>query len=134
MDAQSISEYVVKELMRYHKRDDIIATLCEKTGRSWSEIEPIVRRIEQDNKGKLQGRHKPLLLIIGAVSFFLGIGLSVGIVIATLDGLIIWFWALPIPDLPNFLIFIFGLGMAIGGARGLIDLLYPRRGASRQEP
>ena len=129
-DPERLEAKAVRDLANWRKRDDIILELCELSGRSWDEMAALVRSIELNNQGKIMARRKPLYRVVAIITTIVGIAASVGIVLLTLDGLIIFFIFLPIPFLGNIAVFLFGLGMTIGGIRGIGEQFFNRQASA----
>ncbi len=73
MDYQQAREYVITQLSEQASRDDIIYQLCQATGSSWQQASAFVDQVEQENHRRIAAFQAPLLLIIGAVTFLVGL-------------------------------------------------------------
>ena len=117
MDERTI-KYIVKELGQHRAENDIIRTVVHLEDASWEEAKRMVAEVKVKYKGQVVRRQSPVLMIIGAVTFLSGFILCVGIVLATLEGISIFFFSLPIPYSGNVVYFVTGLGMMGGAAWG----------------
>ncbi|MBN1123050.1 MAG: hypothetical protein JXJ17_18395 [Anaerolineae bacterium] len=112
---------VVKGLTGYRKPDDIIMELCQKYDMQWNEASRFVALVREENRDKISSKQN---VFMKAMSIFFMVGgamLSLGILIATLSGVIIFFLRLPIPYLGNVVFFFLGAAIVVGGARGLVQ-------------
>lgn len=123
MNEQQAVEFVVRELGRQKPRNEIIRQLCEGFGLDWPSAQKFMQKVEAENKQTIAIRQSPLVTIIGGVIILAGLGLMIGIVMATLAGYVITFIGLPIPYLGNIVYFGTGLAMVIGGLRGVWSVL-----------
>jgi hypothetical protein len=128
--SQETSKYIVRELGRHRAENEIILVVTQRENLSWEEARQLVENVKVERRGSIARRQSPLLIAIGVATFIVGIGLSMAIAWATIDGGIIFFLNLPIPYLGNIVYFVTGLGMMIGSAYGLgpivLDLLTAR--------
>ncbi len=76
MDYQQAREYVISQLSEQASRDDIIYQLCQATGSSWQQASAFVDQVEQEDHRQIAVFQAPLLLIIGAVTFLVGLFLT----------------------------------------------------------
>ncbi|MFL7792553.1 MAG: hypothetical protein AB8I69_10465 [Anaerolineae bacterium] len=111
-------EYIVKELGRHRAENDIIRTVVHLEDTSWEEAKRMVAAVKVRYKGQIVRRQSPVLMAIGAVTFIGGFALCAGMVVATLEGINIFFLSLPIPYSGNIIYFVTGLGMMGGAAWG----------------
>ncbi len=75
--------------------------------------------MELNQGDKIAARRRPLLIVMSLVGIIGGLLTAVGLVIATLDGWIIFFLKLPIPYLGNIFYFSVGILTFVGGLVGL---------------
>ena len=45
MDKTEVKKFIIQELGRRHKPDDIIKEVCERTGMSWGDAQKFVRQV-----------------------------------------------------------------------------------------
>ncbi|MGE5141532.1 MAG: hypothetical protein ACM3JD_18855 [Rudaea sp.] len=76
MDYQQAREYVVSQLSKQASRDDIIYGLCQATGSSWQQASAFVDQVQEQDHGRIAFSQAPVLLIIGVVTFLLGLYLA----------------------------------------------------------
>ncbi len=120
---EGIKAQIIKDLARHHTKNHIITELCESTGMNWVDAESLVNDIEQENSLEIYSRQKPFLLILGFTIALGGLMLSGFMIYETLTGLIIYVGMVPVPYLGNLIFLGLGLGMVIGGTRGVIKTL-----------
>jgi hypothetical protein len=89
----------------------------------WAEAEKLVDEIESNNSLEIYSRQKPFTIILGSTIGLGGLILSGFILYETITGLIIYVGMVPIPYLGNLIFLGLGLGMLIGGSRGVIKAL-----------
>jgi hypothetical protein len=114
---------IIKNLAKHRTENFIVTDICESTGMKWAEAERLVQEIQANNSLEISSRQKPFLLILGSTLAVGGLILSGFILYETLSGLIIFVGLVPIPYLGNIIFFILGLGLLIGGTRGVIKTL-----------
>lgn len=120
MDREQQVRFVIKEMRRYRKVNDIIFDLCEKTGGQWNETAAFVHQVIRENAGQIERARQPLIIAIAGVLTLGGLGGVVASLVLTLDGVIIFINFIPYAG--NILIFVASLGALAGGLRGLYDL------------
>ena len=123
MDQQQATDFVIRELGKHHQRNDIIQKLCEDAGMNWGEAEKFMRRVETEHGGAIARKQSPLITFIGIITMLLGLGLTLWMIVATVQGYIIFFLSFPVPYLGNIFYFFMGLAMMIGGAWGMWDTI-----------
>lgn len=126
MENQDITRFVVEQLGRHHRPDDIVKEVCEKTGMPWAEAEKFVWRIRSEHRSEIAGRQSGLLIGAGLLTTLAGLALSIGILVATLDGWIIFFLRLPVPYLGNAVYFGIGICLTAGGVIGVLRAREPK--------
>ncbi len=119
-----VIEYIVDQLVKHRHRNDIIMTLCEKTGISWNEAQLLVERVEQEQHRKIATGQSPLLIVIGLAVIIGGIYIVLRYTLATLDGAVMFLWPFPIPYLGNAARIGAGLAMIAGGSYGIFRVLW----------
>lgn len=75
MDDTELSSYILKHLSDADDPNDIISSICEKSGLSWSEAEALVRDIQEQHSDDITLRQAPLLTAIALVTFIGGLAL-----------------------------------------------------------
>ena len=121
MDQQAATDFVIRELGKHHQRNDIIQKICETNGMNWREAEKFVQRVEAENRGAIALKQSPIITLLGLCISIAGLGLTIWIVTATLQGYIIFFLSFPVPYLGNIFYFFTGLAMMVGGIWGIWD-------------
>jgi hypothetical protein len=120
MNQQEATDFVVRELAKHRRRDDLIMDLCQRTGGSWEQVDKFVRQVEMGQGKRIAARQSPLLLIIAIGTLIGGLGLGGNAVLATLNGQSLYLPGVPIPFSGNAVYLVTGLGMIAGGAFGLL--------------
>lgn len=75
MDQQAATAFIISELGKHRSRNDIIQTLCEQSNTTWSEVERLVQQVEAQHRRDIAARQSPLLILLGAGTIVVGIGL-----------------------------------------------------------
>lgn len=126
METISVTEYVVHELSQHRHPDDVIKAVCEGTGMKWDEAKRLVHQIQVEHRSEIAKSNNTLIGLMSVGSLLVGLLLTIGIVVATIGGWIIFFLNFPIPYLGNLAFFGTGMGMILGGVMGLVNLKKPR--------
>ena len=100
--------------------DKIVANVCEESGLKWEEAQQFIEHVRQEHGDAIRKRQLPLNLSIAILSILVGLFIAGGMISATLNGIIIFFLALPIPYLGNALIIGSGIAMIGGGVLGFM--------------
>ena len=123
MNQQEATDFVIRELGKHHQKNDIIQRLCESASMNWNEAEKFMRQVEAQYGSQIAQKQIPLIAIMGTGFVIAGFVISIWIIYATLQGWIIFFLSMPIPYLGNVVYFLGGIGMIIGGLRGMWDTI-----------
>jgi len=123
MNQQEATDFVIQELGKHHQKNDIIQKLCESTSMNWNQAEKFILHVEAQHRESIAAKQGPLITLMGVGTILIGFALSVFIIYETLQGVIIFFLRLPIPYLGNIIFFLAGIGMIVGGLRGIRDTL-----------
>ena len=122
MDRSELEASIIKDLSRHRGRNDIITRICEASGMKWSDAETLVAEVEATHGEDITDRQKPFMSVLSIATIIIGFALSIGILVATFQGWMLLLLRLPIPYLGNLLLFLLGILIIIGGARGLYGL------------
>ncbi len=120
---EELKSKIIKNLVNHRTKNFIVTEICETTDMKWDEAERLVDEIEEDNSLEIYSRQKPFMIILGSTITLGGLILSGFTIYETLTGLIIYVGMVPIPHLGNIIFLGLGLGMVIGGSRGVIKVL-----------
>lgn len=120
---EELKSKIIKNLAKHRTINFIVTEICETTGMKWDESERLVNEIEEDNSLEIYSRQKPFMIILGSTTALGGLILSGFILYETINGLIVFVGMVPIPYIGNIIFLGLGLGMLIGGSRGVIKLL-----------
>jgi hypothetical protein len=120
MDREQLIEFIVGEMRRYRKADDIIMEVCQRTNRSWNEVAPFVHKVMAARRDEIQGERAPLVVAIGIASALAGLGGLIAVVVATMDGWIVIIGGIPYAG--NCLVGGFSLMLVVGGLQGILQM------------
>lgn len=120
MNEQEITKYVIKALSKHDTTNQITVDICEKTGMKWDDVQKLIKTVQVDHEDEIIQRQRPLLVILAGFSIITGLTISIGMIVATMNGLIIFFLRMPIPYLGNMMIIFAGLAMVGGGIMGVL--------------
>jgi len=118
-----IKTKIIRNLAKRRPRNTIITELCETSGLKWGEAERLVNEIENDHALDIYSSQKPFLILLGRAIAVSGFILSTFILVQSINGLIIFLLRLPVPYLGNFVFFVLGILVFVGGLRGVIKLV-----------
>jgi len=121
MNEQEAVDFVIRELGKHHQRNEIIQKLCENVGMNWSQAEKFMRRVETEHRSSIALKQGPIITMVGVGTIIIGLVITFGIIILTLQGYIIFFLSFPVPYLGNIFYFFVGAAMIAGGLRGIWD-------------
>ena len=119
MDPDETTQFIIRSLRQQRNRNDIIKSICERTGMNWEQAKHHIAQVEIEHHETIAAGQKPLLIAIACLTLLLGLALSLGMVIMTLTGWVIFLLRLPIPYLGNLVYFLIGVLITVGGAIGL---------------
>lgn len=119
MDPATLTEHVVRDLSRHRSRNDILLSICNASGMDWTEAQRFLHQVELNQGDKIAARRRPLMIVMSLVAIVGGLLAAGGVVIATLDGWIVFLLKLPIPYLGNVVYFSLGVLTFVGGLVGL---------------
>ena len=123
MNQQEATDFVIRELGKHHQKNDIIQNLCEATSMNWEEAKKFIRQVEMQHGGQIAKKQSPLIVIMGTGSIIAGFFISIVMIYVTLQGWIFFLLSMPIPYLGNVVYFLVGIGLIIGGLRGMWDTI-----------
>jgi hypothetical protein len=86
MDDNEITESIVRDLGKFDDPEDLILELCQKTGRSWPEVETLVRQVQSTRRGEIAARQFPLLFVLAFGIFAAGLALVIFAGVSLLNG------------------------------------------------
>jgi hypothetical protein len=66
---------VVKGLGSHQDRNEIIRSLCERTGMPWSVAEDFIKQVEAEHGKTIAAKQSPFLIVLGVVISLVGLGL-----------------------------------------------------------
>ncbi len=119
MDQAKLTEHVVRDLSRHRSRNDILLSICNASGMDWTEAQRFLHQVELNQGDKIAARRRPFLIIMSLVGIVGGLLTAAGLIIATLDGWVVFLLSLPIPYLGNVVYFSLGILAFVGGLVGL---------------
>jgi len=116
MNEEKIKAYIIRELGRHKKREDVIYAVCEKTGLSWAEAQRLVYEVAYEGRKSIAARQSPLVIIFGSAFVIGGFGLAIFSLVAFFQTLAS---DIGIPDYRSLVTLVLGLAMMAGGIIGL---------------
>jgi hypothetical protein len=66
MDKEKLKVYIVDRLAKHHDRNDIMLTLCQKLGITWTDAEMLIQEVELYHGKAVAQKQSPFLMILGA--------------------------------------------------------------------
>ena len=75
---KDINSYIVTRLSRAASEDDVIYSVCEKTGLDWEHAQKLVEQVRDENLDEIDTRQIPLKGALSSAFYLLGIALIVG--------------------------------------------------------
>ena len=123
MNKEQATDFVVRELGKMNEKNNIIQKLCESTNMNWSQAENFVQQIETEYAVKISSKQNPIVGVISGCTTLIGLGVLIFVIFTTWQGNILVFLKIPIPYSGNAFLFLAGLGMLVGGIRGMWGLL-----------
>lgn len=78
---ERIHAYILTRLSRAASEDDLIFSVCEKTGWGWDEAQTFVQQVKSDHLAEIEAKQIPLKSLIAFVFYTLGILLTFGPII-----------------------------------------------------
>lgn len=111
MQKEEISAYIIKELAKSRKPNDVVLGLCEKTGMQWAEAAQLVKQVRASSGQEIAARQSPILILFSALLLLFGIGL------------VFAFLFVPIISKSSVSRLLLGIGMILGGIIGLWNTL-----------
>lgn len=76
-----ITTHIVRRLSRAASEDDIIYTVCQKTGMGWHDAQALVAQVQNEHREEIDARQTPIKGLLTWVFIALGMMLIVGPVI-----------------------------------------------------
>ena len=117
MNQQEAIDFVVGELSKYGRREEIILALCRQTGADWEQVEAFVCHIEHQHRRQIAVRSSPIVIVVGAGTIIASLCATAYITILTLTGAMFPLYS--IPYLGNLFYLVLGLAMMAGGITGI---------------
>jgi len=128
-DLDELAEYVLEQLKKQRRHNDIVEIVCQRTGWHWNKSQRFVARVKTKNHDQLQSRQNRITIIIGIAIILLGLLMTVNGASTIADYAKIAAFARTNPQAllsisPQPIIFalaatITGLGMIVGGGFGV---------------
>ncbi len=78
---KQIPAYILTRLFRAASEDDIIFSVCQKTGLDWEESKALVDQVKDEHFDEIEARQMPLKGLLSFLFFILGIILTIGPII-----------------------------------------------------
>jgi hypothetical protein len=78
---ENITAYILARLSGAAPEDDIISSVCQRTGLDWENAQALVAQVKNEHMEDIETRQIPLTGLIAFVFFFLGVILILGPII-----------------------------------------------------
>ena len=78
---EDINSYIVEKLSRAVSEDDLIFSICQKTGLGWENAQTLVKHVKDEHLTEIETNQTPLKILISFVFYIIGIILTVGPII-----------------------------------------------------
>ncbi len=75
---ENITSYILTRLSRAASEDDVIYSVCQKTGLRWENAQTLVEQVKNEHLAEIEARQIPLRSLISFVFYILGIVLTLG--------------------------------------------------------
>jgi hypothetical protein len=128
-DLEELAEYVLEQLKKQRRYNDIVETVCHRTGWHWNKSQRFVARVKTKNHEQLQSRQNRVTIIIGIAIIIVGLLMTLNGASTIADYAKIATFARTNPEAllsisPQPIIFalaatVTGLGMIVGGGFGI---------------
>jgi hypothetical protein len=73
--------YILTRLFRAASEDDVVFSVCQRTGMSWEEARVLVNQEKKEHLAEIETRHIPLMVFLSVIFTITGIILTIGPVI-----------------------------------------------------
>ena len=107
---ERITAFILTSLTRTTSEDDIILSVCQKTGWGWEKAQALIEEVKRDHQVEIEARQIPLKSFLAFMFYALGILLTIGP--------IIYLWILL--NITNMLASLLSGGLTPGTAYALI--------------
>jgi len=124
MSDEALTRFIISRFAQHDHPNEVIRVTAIEANISWSQAQAAVRRVYKTHRREIARKQAPLFIAIGLVTFIVGTTMTMGAAYATIKGVIIILFALPIPYSGNLLLFGVGLAMMTGSLYGM----FRRRG------
>jgi hypothetical protein len=75
---EEISAYILTKLTRQTPEDDLIYSVCQKTGLDWGNAQALVEQVKNEHLEEIESSQIPLKTLLSFVFYVVGILLTVG--------------------------------------------------------
>jgi hypothetical protein len=79
--SESITTYILTRLSGASSEDEIIYSVCQKTGLGWKDAQTLVEQVRDDNQIEIETRQIPIKSGLSLIFFALGVILTIGTLI-----------------------------------------------------
>ena len=76
LDMEALAEYVLEQLKKRRRNNDIVETVCQSTGWHWNKSQRFVARVKTKNHDQLQSGQNRVTIIIGVAIIIVGLVIS----------------------------------------------------------
>ena len=78
---ERITAFILTSLTRTTSEDDIILSVCQKTGWGWEKAQALIEEVKRDHQVEIEARQIPLKSFLAFMFYALGILLTIGPII-----------------------------------------------------
>jgi hypothetical protein len=78
---KQITSYILTRLFRAASEDDIIYSVCQKTGLNWKNAQALVQQVKNEHLAEIEDSQIPLKSLLAFVYYVIGVILMVGPII-----------------------------------------------------
>lgn len=75
---ERLSAYILTSLTRTTSEDDVILSVCQKTGWGWEKAQALVEEVKWDHQAEIESRQIPIKSLLAFMFYALGIVLTLG--------------------------------------------------------
>ena len=76
MNDDELAAYFIHHLGEYDNPNDLILEICEKTSRTWAEVQAILERVQVEHEREIALRQSPAVTLAALLIFLGGFGVA----------------------------------------------------------
>lgn len=78
---KNITAYILSRLFKTASEDDIVYSVCQKTGLDWEDAQALVDQVREEHAAEIEARQIPVKSILSFLFYVLGIVMIIGPII-----------------------------------------------------